>query len=64
VPGDVIEQIGDAAVASAADVQREIDKARTEKRMFGLFLVMRKNQQVTPAQEPGPKWMAMKLTAN
>ncbi len=61
--GDVIEQVGDAPVATAADVQREIEHARAENRGFALFLVMRKNQVVTPAQEPGPKWMALKIAA-
>jgi len=61
--GDVIEQVGDAAVASPADVQQEIDRARAENRPFALFLVMRKNQAVTAAQLPGPKWYALRVRA-
>jgi serine protease Do len=60
-PGDVIEQVGDTVVASAADVQHEIDQARTDKRLFALFLVARKNQSVTAAQLPGPKWLTLRL---
>jgi serine protease Do len=61
--GDVIEQVGDAVVGSATDVQREIDAMRADKRLFGLFLVMRKNQAVTAAQLPGPKWYALRLAS-
>ena len=59
--GDVIEQVGDASVASAGDVQREIDEARTDGRPYALFLIMRKNQPVTAAQLPGPKWYALRI---
>jgi serine protease Do len=62
--GDVIEQVGDAAVNSPGDVQREIDRARAESRPFALFLVMRKNQPVTAAQLPGPKWYALRVSAS
>jgi serine protease Do len=62
--GDVIEQVGEAPVASATDIQREIDRSRADSRSFALFLVMRKNQSVTAAQLPGPKWYALRLAAN
>jgi serine protease Do len=62
--GDVIEQVGEAPVASAADVQAQIDHARTESRPYAMFLVMRKNQPVTAAQLPGPKWYALRVSAN
>ncbi len=62
--GDVIEQVGEAAVASGAEVQREIDNARGGARPYALFLVMRKNQPVTAAQLPGPKWYALRVSAN
>ena len=60
-PGDVIEQVGDAMVGSAADMQRSIDAARTEKLGFALVLVMRPHQPVTLAQLPGPKWLTLRL---
>ena len=63
-PGDVIEQVGDEAVQSAADLQREIDRGRGEKRSFAMFLVARKNQAVTAAQLPGPKWIALRMDAS
>ena len=62
-PGDVIEQIGDTQLRAPQDLQREIDQARTDKRGFAMFLVMRKNQPVTAAQLPGPKWIALRLEA-
>ncbi len=62
--GDVIEQVGESAVGSAADVQREIDRARADKRGFALFLVMPKNQPVTTAQLPGTKWLALRVGAS
>jgi serine protease Do len=60
-PGDVIEQVNDSAVQTAADLQREIDRARADKRDYAMFLVMRKNQPVTAAQLPGPKWVALRV---
>jgi serine protease Do len=62
--GDVIEQVGMISVKSVADVQRAIDLARAGSRPYALFLVMRKDQPVTAAQLPGPKWIALRLTAN
>ena len=62
--GDVIEQVGETPVGSAADLRREIELARAEARPFALFLVMRKNQPVTAAQLPGPKWYALRVSAN
>jgi serine protease Do len=61
--GDVIEQVDDAPVSSAAAVQQEIERARSASRPFALFLVMRKNQPVTAAQLPGPKWVALRVSA-
>jgi sarcosine oxidase delta subunit len=46
---------------SSADLQREIDHARADKRDYAMFLVMRKNQPVTAAQLPGPKWIALRV---
>jgi serine protease Do len=62
--GDVIEQVGMISVKSVADMQRAIDLARAGSRPYALFLVMRKDQPVTAAQLPGPKWIALRLTAN
>ena len=59
--GDVITQVGASGVHTPADVQREIERARAEKRGFALFLVMRKNQAVTAAQAPGAKWYALRV---
>jgi serine protease Do len=61
--GDVIEQVGASPVSSGLDLQHEIGVARAENRPFALFLVMRKGQPVTPAQSPGPKWIALRVTA-
>ncbi len=61
--GDVIEQVGDAAVGSAAELQQAVDQARAEKRGYLLVLVMRKNQPVTAAQLPGTKWLALRVGA-
>ena len=60
--GDVIEQVGETPVGSAADLRREIERARAEARPFALFLVMRKNQPVTAAQLPGPKWYPLRVS--
>jgi serine protease Do len=60
--GDVIERVGEEAVGSATDVSREIDKIRSENRPYALFLVMRKDQAVTAAQLPGPKWYALRVS--
>jgi serine protease Do len=60
--GDVIEQVGEVAVGSAEDVQHAIEQARTVSRPYALFLVMRKNQAVTAAQLPGPKWYALRVS--
>ena len=59
--GDVIEQVDDAPVASAEAMRQQIAAARTAGRPFALFLVLRKNQPVTAAQLPGPKWYALRL---
>ncbi len=61
--GDVIEQVGDTAVASSEDWQRAVEAARAAKREFALFLVMRRNQPVSAAQLPGPKWITVRLSA-
>jgi serine protease Do len=63
-PGDVIMQVGDAPVVSAAELQHEIDRAREANRAFVLFLVERKNQAMTAAQHPKAKWMALRLSAS
>ncbi len=62
-PGDVIMQVGDAQVRSAADLQQQIDLARADQRAFALFLVYRKDQAMTPAQRPLAKWIALRLAA-
>ncbi len=59
--GDVIVQVGEATVQSAADLQREIDRARTERRDFALLLVEPKNQSMTAAQHPVAKWIAVRV---
>jgi serine protease Do len=61
--GDVIEQVGEATVGSAEDVQHAIEQQRTQSRPYALFLVMRRNQPVTAAQLPGPKWYALRVGA-
>jgi serine protease Do len=61
--GDVIVQVGDDAVATAADLQGAIGRARAGGRGIGLFLVSKRNQSVTPAQLPGPKWLPLRLSA-
>jgi serine protease Do len=61
--GDVITQVGPAEVRTPAEVEREIERARAEKREFALFLVMRKNQAMTPAQAPAAKWYALRVAA-
>jgi serine protease Do len=57
-PGDVIEQVNDTLIRSAADMQSAIEAARKAQRPFALFLVMKKDQPVTPAQLPAsaPPW--------
>ena len=62
-PGDVIAQVGDEPVASAADLQHEIDRARDDKRDFALFLVEHRTQAMTPAQHPAAKWVALRVAA-
>ncbi len=59
--GDVIVQVNGTAIDSAADLQREIDRARADGRSFALFLVQRKNQGTTAAQHPSAKWLALSL---
>ena len=62
-PGDVIAQAGSAALNGAEDLQREIDAARAARRGYVLLLVQQKDQAVTAAQLPGPKWHALRLPA-
>jgi len=59
--GDVIIQVNDAPVATPEDLQREIDKARADKREFALVLVQRKQQAMTVAQRPTAKWIALRV---
>ncbi len=62
-PGDVIAQVGDASLRSAADLQQAIDRARADGRTFALFLVDRKDQAMTPAQHPSAKWIALRVAS-
>ena len=62
-PGDVIAQVGDVEVGSAADLQREIDRARDGRRGFVLLLVQHRKQSMTPAQLPSAKWVVLRVTA-
>ena len=61
-PGDVILEINGAAVGSADDLQRGIDRARGEGRTFALFLVLPKNPPAA-SQSAGPKWVALRIAA-
>ena len=56
--GDVILRVQDKPVATPAEVESDIDAARTEKRDYVLMLVLPKKNDV-----PGPKWVPLQLVA-
>ncbi len=61
VAGDVLVRIGDAAIASAADLQRAIDGARAEGKAYVLALLLQKAAASPGAKEPAPKWLALRV---
>jgi serine protease Do len=59
--GDVILQIGNTPIGSAAQFQAEIDRARQQQRTFAMFLVLPKNKQNGESKFPGPKWIPLRV---
>jgi serine protease Do len=62
-PGDVLIQIGDQPVHTAGEVQQAIDKIRAAHRAFGMFLILPKNKPASSALAPGPRWFALRVSA-
>jgi len=63
-PGDVILQVGPAAVLSAEDVQRQVDRLREERQSIALLLILPKHaHDDNPQFFPGPTWYAVRLDA-
>ncbi len=60
-PGDVILRIGSAVVESQDELQREVERARTDKRDYALLLVLPKSQPDPATKWPGPKWVALRV---
>jgi len=60
-PGDVIMQVGDAAVDSDAALFRQIDAARKSGQDMAMFLVFPKNKGTSAF--PSPKWIPLRLSA-
>jgi serine protease Do len=59
VPGDVILRVQDADVTSPQQVQAAVEAARTQHKAFILALVLPKVQEI-----PGPKWIALRVSAS
>ena len=62
--GDMVLQVGPNPVHSPEDLWREVDRARSEGRSFGLFMLLPKKQPVEISQFPGPKWIALRIAAS
>lgn len=61
--GDVVLQVGAKKVQTPEELQRAIDRARSEAREFGLFLLLPKIQPDAISQFPGPKWITLRVAA-
>jgi serine protease Do len=55
--GDVIERVENQTVASADDVQRQVDIARSQNKQFALFLMRQKGLAAL-----GPRWLALRIS--
>jgi serine protease Do len=62
--GDVILQVGQVPVATAEEVQRQIDRLREGKWSIALFLIWPKSELDENPQFPGPKWYALQLDSD
>ena len=60
--GDLILQVGDTPVGSAAELQQQIDRIREQHRQFALFLVLPKNPPDKGSKFPGPKWLVLRVS--
>ena len=58
MPGDVILRVQDQDVATPEQVQAAVDAARAQRKAFILVLVQPKTTQ----QNPGPRWMALRVS--
>jgi serine protease Do len=63
-PGDIILQIGSTRVRTLDALRQEIDRARRERRHFGMVLLLPKKQSVDISQFPGPTWFALRIAAD
>jgi hypothetical protein len=61
-PGDVILRVGAEPVTTIDDMQRGIDAARKERRLYAMFLVLPKTSQDVGNKAPGPKWLALRVS--
>jgi serine protease Do len=59
--GDLILQVGTAPIGNADEYQREVDRARAEKRDYAMVLVLPKTQADPATKWPGPKWLALRV---
>jgi serine protease Do len=59
MPGDVILRVQNQDVATPEQVQAAVDAARAQHKVFILVLV----QPKTTEQNPGPRWMALRVSA-
>ena len=59
--GDVVMRVGDVPVASAADMQREIDRARARGAAYAMFLMLPKSGRDPGSKSPGAKWLALRI---
>ena len=62
--GDLVLQVGPNQVQSPEELWSEVDRARSEGRRFGLFLLLSKIQPVAVNQFPGAKWIALRIAAD
>jgi serine protease Do len=59
-PGDVILRMQDKDVTLPQEVQAAVDAARAQHKAFVLALVLQKK----PQQNPGPRWMVLRVSAS
>ncbi len=60
--GDLILRIDDRSIASASDLQEQIDRARAAHRKFAMFLILPKSAAEKGSKFPGPKWIALRVS--
>ncbi len=61
VEDDVLLQVGDVPVPTAAAMLHEIEAARTTGRPYAMFLFLQKASRDPGSKSPGPKWLALRV---